>query len=62
MASEIQYKDLATGNIMTVTNDPSFQVKITVPNANTEWQLETIDPVRGSNKTSWVGNVPKPKN
>lgn len=62
MASTIQYKDLTTGQILTVNHDPDYQVKITVPNGNTEWDLKTVDPVNPDRTTSWVGNIPKPKN
>jgi len=61
MASTVKYKDLATGNIVTVNNDPSYEVSITVPDSTTAWKLETIDPVHGSNHTDWVGNIPVPK-
>lgn len=62
MASTLKYKDLLTGNIMTVNHDPNEPVEITVPNGNTDWQLKTADPVHGTNTTNWVGNIPKPKN
>lgn len=62
MASTIKYKDLSTGNIITVNHDPSHAVTITVPNSTTEWQLETVDPIHGTNQSDWVGNIPKPKN
>lgn len=62
MAQSVKYKDAATGNVVTVNHDPSYPVTIEVPSASTEWVLETVDPIHGTNRGSWVGNIPKPKN
>jgi hypothetical protein len=62
MATTVKYKDLTTGNIVTVAHDPNYPVTITVSDATTEWELETVDPLHGTNQSSWVGNIPKPKN
>jgi len=44
MASTIEYKDLATGNIVTVNHDPNHTVTIAVPNTTTEWTMTAVDP------------------
>lgn len=58
MASTVKYKDLTTGDIVTVSHDPNYPVTITVPNESTPWTLVTTDP-GGSLETDHEGRRPK---